>query len=242
MKRHQLLGGKPKYVTIFREGKNWYVSVCVEFTSIPLPKTGSMIGIDVGTVRLATTSNGKYKKRFESPEIERQIKTKQREVARRKKCSKNWWKSVQTLEKLHKKLRNKRKDYLHKYSRKLVNSHDIICVEDLKIPNMTRSAKGTVEKPGKNVRAKSGLNRVINMQGWGIFFKMLEYKCLWAGRKFIKVDPRYTSQICNNCGYQDKKNRKSQSKFECGYCGFKINADQNASRNILLRGLMYEYV
>ena len=112
----------------------------------------------------------------------------------------------------------------------------MICVEDLKVRNMTRSAKGTVKNPGKNVRQKAGLNRVISMQSWGIFFRMLEYKCLWYGKEFVKVPPQYSSQDRSRCGYRDKKNRISQSKFLCKKCGLKINVDQNASRNILLRG------
>ena len=102
---------------------------------------------------------------------------------------------------------------------------------------MTKSAKGTLEKPGKSVKAKSGLNRSILKEGWYMFLRMLEYKYDWYGKEFIKVDPKFTSQICSKCGFKSKKNRKSQSKFECINCGFKINADHNAAINILARGL-----
>jgi len=119
----------------------------------------------------------------------------------------------------------------------LVESYDFIAAEDLKVKNMTKSAKGTLAKPGKNVKAKSGLNRSILSQGWSIFLKMLEYKSDWYGKRLVKVDPRYTSQTCNKCGYVSKKNRKSQAKFVCGSCWLKINADLNAARVILQRGL-----
>jgi len=236
--KHQSLGGKPKNITISKEGRSWYCSVCVEFEPKKFKKTGSKVGLDLGTVRLATTSNNKYKKPFKVEELEKKLKTKQRELARRTRGGENWKKTKYTLGKIFRKIRNKRQDYLHKYSTYLVKSHDLIVVEDLRIKNMAKSAKGTMEKPGKNVKAKSGLNRSMLNQGWNILLSMLEYKCNWYGKKFIKVDPRYTSQTCSRCGHVKRTNRKSQSLFLCGKCKFRLNADQNASRVILQRGLV----
>ena len=102
---------------------------------------------------------------------------------------------------------------------------------------MTKNNKRTIENPGKNVKAKSDLNRSILYQSWGMFIEMLRYKCEWYGKKLLKVNPKFTSQICSKCGHKDKKSRKSQSKFKCTSCGFKINADKNAAKNILARGL-----
>ena len=102
---------------------------------------------------------------------------------------------------------------------------------------MTSKTKGTVEKPPKNASTKRGLNHVITQQSWGLFFTLLDYKLSERGGQLIKVDPRYTSQICNECGYVSKKNRKSQSKFVCIACGHSANADINVSKNILDRGI-----
>ncbi len=114
----------------------------------------------------------------------------------------------------------------------------MIVIENLKIKNMTKSSKGTIENPGTNVRAKSGLNRVLLNQGLGMFFDMLEYKAKWYGRTLIKVSPRNTSRACSKCLHVDKDSRVSQSEFCCTGCGFKLNADQNASRNILRLGMI----
>jgi len=109
-------------------------------------------------------------------------------------------------------------------------------MEDLRIANMTKSAKGTVEKPGKNVKAKSGLNRSILNQGWYLFQKLIEYKMFWSGGKVVYVDPKYTSQKCSRCGHIAKENRKTQSVFKCVECKYELNADLNASKNILAEG------
>ena len=97
---------------------------------------------------------------------------------------------------------------------------------------MTRSAKGTVENPGVNVSAKSGLNREILKQTWGMIRQQLEYKAEWAGRTLVAVDARYTSQTCSECGVIDKGSRSGKS-FKCVACGYEADADVNAARNIL---------
>jgi putative transposase len=102
---------------------------------------------------------------------------------------------------------------------------------------MTKSAKGTKETPGKQVKQKAGLNRSIIQQSWGLFFELLEYKLHERGGQLIMIDPKYTSQACNVCGHVDKNNRKSQSKLECISCGHSDNADLNGAKNILDRGI-----
>jgi len=102
---------------------------------------------------------------------------------------------------------------------------------------MTKSAKGTVSKPGRNVRQKSGLNRAILNQGWGEFLFCLEYKLALKGGILERVSPQYTSQTCPICGHVSKDNRKTQSEFKCVHCGHTANADSNAAQNILLAGL-----
>ena len=112
----------------------------------------------------------------------------------------------------------------------------MIVVEDLKIANMSHSAKGTMESPGKMVKAKSGLNKSILDQGWGAFKRLLKYKLEWAGGIFLMVNPKYTSQRCSCCGFTAKENRISQSLFYCQSCFYQANADTNAAKNILAAG------
>ncbi|HGJ3234020.1 TPA: RNA-guided endonuclease InsQ/TnpB family protein, partial [Salmonella enterica subsp. enterica serovar Grumpensis] len=114
--------------------------------------------------------------------------------------------------------------------------HAMIVIEDLKVSNMSRSAAGTVSQPGRNVRAKSGLNRSILDQGWYEMRRQLEYKQLWRGGQVFAVPPAYTSQRCACCGYAAKENRLSQSKLRCQACGYIANADVNGARNILAAG------
>jgi len=113
----------------------------------------------------------------------------------------------------------------------------MIVMEDLKICNMSKSAGGTIEEPGRHVAQKSGLNRSILDQGWGEFRRQLEYKQEWRGGQVVYVDPKHTSQTCPQCGHQAKENRLSQATFRCVECFFEGNADRVASQNILRRGL-----
>jgi putative transposase len=115
----------------------------------------------------------------------------------------------------------------------LAQNHSLIVVEDLKVKNLTRSAKGTVENPGKNVKAKAGLNRVLLDRAPGMFRQFLAYKCAWTGATLRKRNPAYTSQKCSACGCIDKRNRKAVSWFECVQCGHAESAHTNAAKNIV---------
>ena len=122
-----------------------------------------------------------------------------------------------------------RKDWAEKASTGIARRFDLIRVEDLQIGNMTRSAKGTVQSPGRNVRAKAGLNREIMRSGWGLLVRRLEDK---APGRVEKVNPQYTSQRCSACGHVDPESRQSQARFVCTACGFAGHADVNAAINI----------
>src|SRR5699024_2806458 len=115
-------------------------------------------------------------------------------------------------------------------------SHAMIVCEDLKVANMSGSASGTMDKKGRNVKAKSGLNKSILDQVWSMALDMLDYKQQWQGGLLIKINTRYTSQTCFECKNVDKGNRRSQSQFECVQCGHKGNADLYAAKNILAAG------
>ena len=127
--------------------------------------------------------------------------------------------------------------YQHRISHQLVRDHQIICIEDTATANMTRSAKGTIEKPGRNVRQKSGLNRTILAQGWYGTRVNLEYKSQWYRRQFVPVPAHHTSQRCSKCGHVDAGNRVSQALFKCLSCRHEANADINAAENIRRLGV-----
>jgi putative transposase len=129
-------------------------------------------------------------------------------------------------------------DFLHKLSTGICKNHARVYVERLNIRGMSASARGTEEVPGRNVRAKAGLNKSILDQGWFEFQRQLDYKQEWMGGSLMEVDARHTSQRCSCCGYTEKGNRKSQAEFECLSCGVEQHADVNAARNILTVGLM----
>ena len=160
----------------------------------------------------------------------------QRKLSRKVKKSNGWLKQKYKVQKVHKKISNARNDFLHKCSTNLCKNHALIVLEDLKVRNMSSSAKGSIEEPGKNVAAKSGLNKSILDQGWYEFRRMLEYKQEWTGGQLITIPPQYTSQKCSKCGHTEKENRVTQSDFKCKKCSFNINADINAASNILAAG------
>jgi putative transposase len=124
---------------------------------------------------------------------------------------------------------DRRKDWAEKVSTDLARRFDVIRVEDLKIANMSRSAKGSKERPGRNVRAKAGLNRGILRSGWGLLVRRLQDK---APGRTEKINPAYTSQTCSGCGHRDPESRESQSRFRCRACGLQVHADVNAAINI----------
>ena len=114
---------------------------------------------------------------------------------------------------------------------------DSVFLEDLQIKNMSKSARGSIDSPGTNVKAKSGLNKSIIDQGWGIFCNLLHYKLTWLGGNLHYVNPQYTSQKCPNCSHIDSENRLSQSQFTCRKCAYENHADHVGALNILAAGL-----
>ena len=237
-RKSQEIFGTIKNVTISKHGSKWYVSFGVENTiETPIHPSKSAIGVDLGIKKLLTTSNGDVFKPINSFKANQvKIAKFQRKLRKKTKFSQNWKKLNLKINKLHHHIANIRHDYLHKVTTTLSKKHAMIVVEDLKVANMSKSAKGTIENKGKNVKAKSGLNKSILDQGWSMLVKILEYKQQWRGGLLVKIDPRYTSQTCSSCGHVAKENRQTQSKFECVECGFSENADINASRNILAVG------
>jgi len=231
--------GTVKNATISRNAGKWYISFNCDAVDIQHDNKGrEPVGIDRGVSVFAMISNGdKIEAKNPLKSNIKKLKKIQRKLSRKKKFSKNWNKQRLKISRFHNHISNIRKDVLHKSSTSIAKNHGTIVMEDLKTSNMIRSAKGTTENPGKNVKAKSGLNRAILDQGWHMFKVMLEYKSKWYGSILILVNPQYTSQKCFACGYTDSENRKTQELFECIKCGHSENADINAAKNILAAGL-----
>ena len=165
-----------------------------------------------------------------------------RELVWLKAPTNSYLKARETLTDLYDRRNTLRHDFRHRVTTEIIKlakaqGKDLIAVEDLQTSNMTSSAKGTSANPGRNVRAKSGLNRSILQQGWAEILTMLAYKARKAGIRFVSVWPARSSQTCSNCGTVDPKSRRTQAHFDCTACGHEENADINASRVIAQRGL-----
>ncbi|MDT9440786.1 transposase [Escherichia coli] len=230
--------GVVKNVTVSQSSGKWYISIQTESeVSTPVHPSASMVGLDAGVAKLATLSDGTVFEPVNSlQKNQKKLARLQRQLSRKVKFSNNWQKQKCKIQRLHSRIANIRRDYLHKVTTTVSKNHAMIVIEDLKVSNMSKSAAGTVSQPGRNARAKSGLNRSILDQGWYEMRRQLEYKQLWRGGQVFAVPPAYTSQRCACCGHTAKENRLSQSKFRCQVCGYTANADVNGARNILAAG------
>ena len=229
--------GTIKNVTVTAKCGKWYVSIQTEYEQEKPVHYGNDIGIDMGIIRFATLSDGRY---FEPINAFHSLKGRlaklQRQLKRKTKGSNNWKKLVTKISKLHHRIANIRKNFLHQISNTISKNHATVYVEDLQVKNMSKSAKGTVENPGKNIRQKVGLNRAILDQAWYEFRQQLEYKLCWRGGQLIPVSPQYTSQCCPACGHTAKENRTTQALFCCVQCSYTENADVVGAMNVLQRG------
>lgn len=230
--------GKVKNITLSRRGVKWFASVQVEQSvEIGRHPSSTEIGVDAGVRCFAAFSDGTLVEGIHSfRKHEEKLAGEQRKLARKKRGSQNWKKQKLKISKLHQTIANVRSDFLHKLSTEISKNHAKVYVEDLRIRNMSASAKGTLEAPGRSVRAKSGLNKSILDQGWYELRRQLDYKLQWQGGMLSEVDSRYTSQRCSCCGYTAKGNRPSQAVFKCQECGHEEHADVNAAKNVLTVG------
>jgi putative transposase len=229
--------GTPKNVTISQSNGKWFASIQTEReVEIPLHQ-GTAVGIDLGVVRFATLSDGAVFAPLNSFKRHEQALAKaQRAMSRKEKFSNNWKKAKAQVQRIHARIGNARRDYLHKATTAISNNHAMVCIEDLQVRNMSASAAGTPEAPGTQVRAKSGLNRSILDQGWFEFRRQLDYKTAWAGGHLIAVPAHNTSRTCPCCGHVAKENRQTQARFACVECGFEDNADLVGAINVLRAG------
>ena len=232
------IDGEIKNCTITRKTGQWFISLQTE-QELPTPVHASekAVGLDMGIAKFVTLSSGEqYKPLNAFRKHEKQLAKEQRRLSRKVKFSENWKKQKARINRTHNKIASCRSDYLHKTSTEISKNHAMIVIENLKVSNMSKSAKGNSEKPGKNVKVKSGLNKSILDQGWYEFRRQLEYKQRWLGGEVVAVNPAYTSQTCSACGHIEKANRKTQAAFKCVACGHSENADIQAAKNILALG------
>lgn len=236
---HREMRGVPKNCTITREGNWWFASVQCELEiDDPVPTQTGAVGVDIGVAEPLALSDGTF------PAFNKITKRHKRRkrilaqaAARKRKGSNNQRKAYAKLRAYEAHLARRRKDSAHKATTQIVSDNAIIAIEDLKVSNMTASAKGTTAKPGRMVKQKSGLNREILAVAPHQIRQMLEYKAAWAGVEVVAVPAHHTSQQCAECGHTHKDNRKNQATFACIECGHTTNADTNAARNILSRAL-----
>jgi putative transposase len=242
---HRPVRGRVKTIHIKRAGRRWMLVLsCDDVPTNPLPATGRQAGIDVGIVSFATTSDGRHldNPRWGCVAADR-LAAAQQLLARAKRRSKNRERRRETVAARHRKIANQRKDFHHKQARALAVRYDLLVVEDLRIANMLRRAKPVPDPDNQGqflpnrARAKTALNRSISDAGWGQFVSILRAKAEEAGRTWIEIDPRHTSDGCEKCGYAASENRVTQAKFECRRCLHRAQADEHAARNILRSGL-----
>jgi putative transposase len=216
-------------VTLDRANR-WHVAFAVIPDPIAGPGTGEVVGVDRGVAVSAALSTGQM---LACPRLsagrQRRLRLLQRKLARGRRGSNRRSRAKHATGRLKAREADARKDWAERLSTDLARRFDVIRVEDLRITDMTRSAKGTIAKPGRNVRAKTGLNREILASGWGILIRRLEQK---APGRVEKINPAFTSQRCSACGHVASENRKNQAVFACTACGFTGNADVNAAKNI----------
>ena len=214
---------------LVRKVGRWYACFECERTVVSLPTIGRKVGLDRGVHVLATTSDGlliRNPRFFER--ARRLIGRLQRIVARRLRGGKNRRKAQRLLARAHERVKNARRDFVHKVSRRIINRCDVVVLEALNLKGMTRSAKGTMELPGRNVAAKAAMNRALLDSGFGLLRQMIVAKAEEAARTVVEVDPRYSSQECARCGHRAVESRRER-RYLCVRCGFSVHADVNAA-------------
>ena len=232
-----------KTCTVCRQNDKWYVCFVIEYEAVALPESQENIGIDVGLKTFAALSNGEF---IANPKFlrtdEKALAKAQRKVEKQTKGSPEQRKARQVVRRIHERIRNRRHNFVHQESRKLVNRYGLIVVEKLHVKNMSKSPapRPDTENEGQflpnGANQKAGLNKSILDAGWGMFRAILMYKAASAGRKLVEVNPAWTSQDCSGCGTRIKKTLKERVHF-CPHCGVSLDRDTNAALNILKIGV-----
>ena len=226
--------GVPKALSVTLRGRRLFVNLTYEVELAALPGSDAAIGIDMGVSDRLALSNGERVGRRRKPnEV---LRRAQRRLSGCKKDGHRWRKRKAVLANHQHREHVRNRNECHRVTTNLVRRFGLIAVEGLPIKNMTRSAAGTLEKPGTGVAQKRGLNRSITEQTWGLLRTQLAYKAEWAGRELVVVDPKFTSQRCSECGVVSAEHRQ-RKRYDCAECGMTEDADVNAARNILYKAL-----
>ena len=227
------IDGEIRNVTVTLTPLGWHISVAVKRSLPDREALPTSVGIDRGVSVPVMLSTGEAHYLPEQlARVESRKRRAQKTLSRRKRGSKRYARARRRVASLAAKAARIRKHWQHELTTSLANRFGVVVLEKLKTKNMTKSAKGTAEEPGKNVAAKSGLNRAILNVGWFGIETKLAYKLAERGGSIAFVDASYTSQTCSCCGTVDAKSRQSQARFACVECGTELNADLNAAINI----------
>jgi putative transposase len=243
VKLHREIKGTIKTCTIKREGDSWFVVFACEVAPEELKENAEAIGIDLGLLHFATLSDGST---IENPryyrKAQKRLENLQQFLSRKKRGSNRRRKAVKQVAKAHRKVANQRKDFLHKQSRRLVNSYGLIVFEELQPANMSKRPKPKQDENGtylpNGAAAKGGLNKSILDAGWAQFQQYCSYKAANAGRSILLVNPNYTSQVCSGCGTVKKK--ELSERWHSCECGTELDRDHNAAINILRLGRSHQ--
>ena len=231
----------PKALSITLRGRRLFVNLTYEVEQTVLPKSDAAVGVDMGVSDRLALSTGETVSRRNKPNAK--LRRAQRRLSGCRKGGHRWQKRRAVLANQQHRESVRNRNECHRVTTELVRRFGLIALEGLAIKNMTRSASGTLENPGRNVRQKAGLNRSITEQTWGLLRNQIAYKqprtghkAEWAGREMVLVDPRFTSQRCSGCGVVSADNRQHK-RYDCADCGMTEDADINAARNVLHKAL-----
>lgn len=236
-KKHKKFGKLVTTATVIREGSEYYICVTSKIPLREVDHQGPCVGVDLGvTLPMATSDGLALPKNAALDALEKRYRKIQKRFARKTNKQSNRRKKIKAeLAGVKRHQTRVRKANIHKATTELAKTYSYIAIEDLKVKNMTASAKGNAEEHGKNVKAKAGLNReVLNVSPY-MMREQLAYKTVWYGSHLETVDPKYTSQTCSSCHHVSSENRTTQARFECQKCGYQDNADVNAAKNILYK-------
>ena len=210
------INGNIKLARVVKKADGYYLQIITDH-EIQKCENQAVVGVDLGIKHFLITSDGQFFENIKTTDkYKNELRIAQRRLSRKKKFSNNFYKQVEVVKKIHLKIQRVREDYLHKVSREIANNYQTIFVEDLQVSKMVQN---------KNY------SKAISDVSWSKFTSYLEYKT-----NVVKVDAKYSSQECNQCGHISKENRKTQESFKCIKCNHEGNADFEASLTILKRG------
>jgi putative transposase len=225
VKLHRKYQGEVTSVTISKDSANrYFISLCCEHDIKQLPKNDKSIGLDVGLTHfVATSDNIKVKAPKATIKYQKKLARLSKRLSKKQKGSKNRNKARFKVAKLHNKIKDTRKDFLHKLSTDIIKNHDNIVIEDLNIAGLIKNRK---------------LSKHIADASWSEFTRQLEYKAFWYSRNLIKINRFFpSSQICSHCGHREGKKALNIRIWTCQSCNTQLDRDINASINILNAGL-----